>query len=288
MAEQKFYVDINLQNNSLKNTTLGANASMTAAGRFQYNSTSNTLEYHNGTAVKTVANLDDVTGLLDFKGGYNASTNTPDLDVAPTGVKKGDFYVVTAAGNFFTEAVKIGDSLFAKIDNAATLADWVVVQGNVDIATESTPGLIQLASAAQVAAGTETGAYAVRPFDLRTELDLKVSRDGSLAMTGALDMDSHQINNLTDPSLDQDAATKAYVDAQTGAIYFSDDYLAAAWSTNTLTVTHNLNSSSPKVAVYEAGELVNFAVTITSANVVTLTKNAGVSAPTTIKVGVSK
>ena len=288
MAEQKFYVDINLQNNSLKNTTVGSNSSMTAAGRFQYNTTSNTLEYHNGTAVKTVANLDDVTGLLDFKGGYNASTNTPDLDVAPTGVKKGDFYVVTAAGNFFTEAVKIGDSLFARIDNAATLADWVVVQGNVDIATESTPGLIQLASAAQVAAGTETGAYAVRPFDLKTELDKKVSRDGTLAMTGALNMGTNKITNLVDPTAAQEAATKAYVDAQTGGIYFSNDFLAAAWTANTLTVTHNLNSSSPKVAVYEAGELVNFAVTITSANVVTLTKNAGVSAPTTIKVGVSK
>lgn len=288
MAEQKFYVDINLQNNSLKNTTLGSNGAMSAAGQFQYNSSSNTLEYHNGTAVKTVANLDDVTGLLDFKGGYNAATNTPDLDVSPSGVKKGDFYVVTAAGNFFTEAVKIGDSLFAKVDNASTLADWVVIQGNVDIATTSTPGIMYLASQAQVTTGTEAGAYAVNPATLKTELDKKLNLDGTLAMTGALDMGSNLINNVTDPTSAQDAATKAYVDAQTGAIYFSNDYLAAAWSTNTLTVTHNLNSSSPKVAVYEAGELVNFAVTVTSANVITLTKNAGVSAPTTIKVGVSK
>jgi len=288
MAEKKFYVDINLQNNALVNTKIGANATLNAAGQFQYNSTANTLEYHNGTAVKTIANLDDVTGLLDFKGGYNATTNSPDLDVAPTGVKKGDFYVVTAAGNFFTEAVKIGDSLFARIDNAATLADWVVIQGNVDIATESTPGLIQLASAAQVAAGTETGAYAVRPFDLKTQLDTKVSRDGSLAMTGALNMGSNKITNVTNPTAAQDAATKAYVDAQTGAIYFSNDYLAAAWSTNVLTVTHNLSTSSPKVAAYESGSLVEFAVAVTDANTITLTKNAGVSAPTTLKVGVSK
>ena len=288
MAEQKIYVDLNLQNNSLKNTTVGANSAMSGAGQFQYNTSNSRLEYHNGSAVKVVANLDDVTGLLDFKGGYNAATNTPNLDSSPTGVLKGDYYVVTADGLFFTEQVRIGDSLFARVDNASTLADWVIVQSNIDIATTTTAGTMYIATQAQVTTGTETGAYAVNPATLKTELDKKVSRDGSLAMTGNLNMGTNKITNVVDPTSAQDAATKAYVDAQTAAIYFSNDYLAAAWSGNTLTVTHNLNTLSPKVAAYESGELVTFTVSVTNANTVTLTKNAANAAPTSLKVGVSK
>ena len=41
----------------------------------------------------------------------------------------------------------------------------------------------------------------------------KLSRDGAQAMTGALNMGSFGIGNLADPTLSQDAATKAYVDS---------------------------------------------------------------------------
>jgi hypothetical protein len=40
---------------------------------------------------------------LFFKGGYDAATNTPDLDVAPAAIQQGWTYVVTVAGTFFTE-----------------------------------------------------------------------------------------------------------------------------------------------------------------------------------------
>jgi hypothetical protein len=36
--------------------------------------------------------------------------------------------------------------------------------------------------------------------------------DGTRAMSGALDMGTHKISNVVDPTLDQDAATKQYVD----------------------------------------------------------------------------
>ena len=36
---------------------------------------------------------------------------------------------------------------------------------------------------------------------------------GGISLSGVIDMNSHQINELSDPSLPQDAATKAYVDA---------------------------------------------------------------------------
>jgi len=73
-----------------------------------------------------------VTGLLDFKGGYNASTNTPDLDTSPSGVKVGDTYTVTVAGTFFTQAVNPGDMLVSEIDNPTVLTDWTLVVRPVD------------------------------------------------------------------------------------------------------------------------------------------------------------
>lgn len=73
---------------------------------------------------------------MNYQGGYDASTNTPDLDTAPSGVTKGDVYTVTAAGQFFTAEVGIGDTLIAEIDNASAEADWTIVQANIEILDE--------------------------------------------------------------------------------------------------------------------------------------------------------
>jgi hypothetical protein len=83
-----------------------------------------------------------VSGTLVFQGGYNAATNTPNLDSPPTGtIKKGFMWTVTTDGLFFTEQVRIGDSLIANKDTPTVLADWTRVQGNTDLATLTTVGL---------------------------------------------------------------------------------------------------------------------------------------------------
>ena len=71
-----------------------------------------------------------------FQGGYNAATNTPDLDVSPsTAIKKGWFWAVTDTGDFFSEEVQPGDLIYANQDNpGATYANWTVVQSGQDIA----------------------------------------------------------------------------------------------------------------------------------------------------------
>jgi len=94
-----------------------------------------------------------VTGLLEFKGGFNA--NTGDLDSPLTGdlyvdvaILVGDYYVVTTAGNFFGNTatpLTPGDSVIcqtAKAAGFATEADFIVVQSDTDLATNSTPGLM--------------------------------------------------------------------------------------------------------------------------------------------------
>ena len=80
------------------------------------------------------------TGLLEYKGGYDASTNTPDLDTTSNiAIDKGDAYTVTVDGLFFTEQVRVGDFIIAETAIAAgagaSLSNFTIVQSNVDLAT---------------------------------------------------------------------------------------------------------------------------------------------------------
>jgi hypothetical protein len=72
-----------------------------------------------------------------FQGGYNAATNTPDLDVSPSNlIKKGWFWAVTNTGVFFMETVQPGDLIYANQDNPGNnVSNWVIVQSGQDIAT---------------------------------------------------------------------------------------------------------------------------------------------------------
>jgi hypothetical protein len=87
------------------------------------------------------------SGALIYQGGYNANTNTPDLDSSPSSsIKKGWTYTVTADGTFFTEQVRVGDVLIAEQDAPAALSDWTTVQSNIDLATTTTVGIASFSS----------------------------------------------------------------------------------------------------------------------------------------------
>lgn len=87
----------------------------------------------------------NIAGGLIYQGGYNANTNTPDLDSGSSiAVSKGWTYTVTADGLFFTEQVRVGDVLISEVDQAAgssSLANWTTVQNNIDIADATTIGI---------------------------------------------------------------------------------------------------------------------------------------------------
>jgi len=83
-----------------------------------------------------------IVGGLVYQGGYNAATNTPDLDSSPSSsIKKGWTYTVTADGTFFTEQVRVGDVLIAEQDAPTALANWTTVQNNIDLADLTTVGI---------------------------------------------------------------------------------------------------------------------------------------------------
>ena len=99
-----------------------------------------------------------VTGLLEFKGGFNADTGILDdgsgddlyTDVV---IEVGDYYVVTGAGDFFGNTatpLTTGDSVIAQnaVPNPGTTpaveGDFIVVQSDTDLATNTTVGLMTI------------------------------------------------------------------------------------------------------------------------------------------------
>lgn len=135
-----------------------ASSIVTAAEGIENNDNDTTLP--TSASVKAYVDASVVGGLV-YQGGYNAATNTPDLDSTPiAGIKKGWTYTVTADGLFFTEQVRVGDVLIAEIDSPTTLADWTAVQNNIDIASASQIGIGNVAAGSGVdvsyASGTAT------------------------------------------------------------------------------------------------------------------------------------
>jgi hypothetical protein len=108
----------------------------------------------NSTKVATTAFVQaSVTGLLEFKGGFNANTGAivggGNLTTGATrvAVAVGDYYVVTVDGDFFGNAatpLTVGDSVIVQTAAAAGASvegDFIVVQSDTDLATATTVGL---------------------------------------------------------------------------------------------------------------------------------------------------
>ncbi len=77
-----------------------------------------------------------------------------------------------------------------------------------------------------VVIGGMTGLFAIWNVADNTPV-FYVNERGDISITGSVDMNSHKINELTDPALDQDAATKKYVD-DADAAYTRHDLATAA------------------------------------------------------------
>lgn len=91
--------------------------------------------------------IDSVTGLLDYRGGYDASTN---LFPATGGsgllgaVLKGDFWIVTTPGTLGGTAVTNGDLVIAIVDTPGqTASNWDIIANDVGYAPlESVVGTV--------------------------------------------------------------------------------------------------------------------------------------------------
>jgi len=187
-----------------------------------------------------------VTGALSYQGGYDASTNTPNLDnnPSPNPIKKGWTYTVTVAGLFFTEQVRVGDVLIAEQDAPTALADWTTVQNNIDLASLTTVGIGNVNSDAN-----------------NDKLGVSVSYSNGTADVGL------DINGLTEDTAPVDTDTVVIYDGSTSTNKKATLASIADAIDVSKGVNVNLNGSDAWVLRTESGGLTTFAVTINNANV---------------------
>lgn len=211
-----------------------------------------------------------VSGGLINKGGYDAATNTPKLDVTPiAGIKNGWTYVVTVAGQFFTENLQIGDMIIAKQDTPTTLAHWTTVNKNIpDIvdASLTEKGIIQLGTATEVQTGTDA-LKAVTPSTLSART-ATTTRTGILALATALEAiaGTDAVKAITPATL------KSVLDDRTGGF----SALIGNGTLKTFNITHGLNTTDVVAQVIEvsSGETVTMQISRTSTTVVNVQCNS--------------
>ena len=205
-----------------------------------------------------------VTGALSYQGGYDASTNSPDLDTnSSIEVKKGWTYTVTADGLFFTEQVRVGDVLISEADQAAgasALANWTTVQNNVDLADASTVGI------GNVVPGTS--ATVTAPYSNGTAtldvVDSTASQKGAVIVAESDPIEvSYASGTATVSIKDSDAAQKGAV------IVAGGTGISVAYSGGTATVSATANgarqdllSTDSNVTRTEANGITTFALDV--------------------------
>ena len=181
-----------------------------------------------------------VTGALSYQGGYNAATNTPDLDSSPSSaIKKGWTYTVTADGLFFTEQVRVGDVLIAENNAPTTLAEWTTVQNNVDLADLTTVGIGNVVPGEAMNVAYSNGTATV-----------SVEKSSATNMGAVIVKGADPINVTYDTSGNATVGIEDSAAAQKGAVIVAGGTgISVAYSNGTATVTNTETNADNSYAV---------------------------------------
>lgn len=194
-----------------------------------------------------------VVGNLVYQGGYNAATNTPDLDSSPSSsIKKGWTYTVTADGTFFTEQVRVGDVLIAEVNAPTALADWTTVQNNIDLADLSTVGIGNVNPGTGIGVAYSSGTATVTNTGV-TQLTAGEGIDIS-ASTGSITIDGEDSSASNKGIVIVAGGTGVNVSYASGTATVSADYSDSSFAgtlSATGTITHNLGSRDVIVQLYD-------------------------------------
>ena len=174
-----------------------------------------------------------VTGALSYQGGYNPSTNTPDLTTSPNSIEKGWTYTVTADGTFFGEQLRVGDVLIAEVDDPSSLTDWTTVQNNIDLADLTTVGIGNVNPGEGIDVIYSNGTATV------SGEDSSASNKGIVIVNGGTGIDVTYLNGTATVSHD---------------------------GTNQSAKRVNLNSGTTGISRSEAGGITTFTIDVTTTN----------------------
>jgi len=162
-------------------------------------------------------------GVLDYKGTWNAATNTPAL-ISSTG-DKGDYYVVSVAGSTNLDGITDWKP-----------GDWVIFSGSgwqkIDNSETSHPELVGLAS------------------DDHLQY---LNRNGIRPMTGTLDMASNDLSNVKKISLKTNITTPSYTTATSNGVLTLDANSASVHFITETTPTANFTVVLPNATTLALG-----------------------------------
>lgn len=158
MASKKFFVDLDLQKQQLRqarieNVVSASGVSTPVSGQIVFDTTQRKLAFHNGTSWEFLNQV--AVDTVNYKGAIAASGTVSNPD-------SGDMYIFNSAGtatNFGGGVVQVGD--FAIYNGTS----WDIIQGNVVFASESTAGIVRLATSAETITGTAND-IATSPADI--------------------------------------------------------------------------------------------------------------------------
>lgn len=219
------------------------------------------------SAAAVKAYVDAATGGLgNLEGGWDASIGVFPTGSSPvSGTKKGDYWYVSFGGTVGGVTFNVGDVIIARVDNASVTvaSDWIQLEVNRDQATESTLGLVTLATQTEVNTGTNS-TDAVTPATL-------AGRTATETRSGIAEIATQtEVNTGTDDAtIVTPLKLKTLLDNRTGGYAANvGDGVATSFA-----LTHGLGTRDVVVAIYDNStyEEVITDVVLTSTSVVTVT-----------------
>jgi hypothetical protein len=221
-----------------------------------------------------------VTGGLQFKGSFNASTGaisggSDNLTSGATrvAIAVGDLYIVATAGNFFgnTETpLTIGDQVYAQssaVEGASVEGDFAVVQSDTDLATADAVGLASFPTAG----GLVVSAGAV---SLATQSSVTSGEYGSASESVTVSVDARGIvTAITESNITIASSAVTGLDSAIDTRIATYGNAESGDGTGTsITFAHGLDSTDLLVQLYDISganeELVYADIAVNSTNII--------------------
>ena len=206
-----------------------------------------------------------LTSDIALKGNYNASTNSPDLDSSPSGIKLGDHYVISAAGSLYAEALQAGDSIIAKQDNPTEIAHWITINNNIVAGTILRANLeadiIDGTKLADDAVGAEhiadIAAVVEAASDSNTFTDADHSKLNAIEASATADQSNAEIASAVEAASDSNTFTDADHTKLNGVAASANNYTHTTNADLTGDVTSSGNATTIEAGAVDIAMIAN-------------------------------